>query len=129
MCYVGFSIQIYPTEEQKNKIKEYFGASRFVYNLGIDLENEEYERSGNFLNNFDLDSKFTELRKNPKYKWLKEFETSSMRFILHDVVYGFKMFFYKYNRKPKYKNKKDIKQSVAVRNDRIYIGEEYITIP
>lgn len=129
MCYVGFSIQIYPTEEQKNKIKEYFGASRFVYNLGIDLENEEYERSGNFLNNFDLDSKFTELRKNPKYKWLKEIETSSMRFILHDVVYGFKMFFYKYNRKPKYKNKKDIKQSMAVRNDRIYIGEEYITIP
>ena len=36
MCYVGFSIQIYPTEEQKNKIKEYFGASRFVYNLGIE---------------------------------------------------------------------------------------------
>lgn len=129
MCYVGFSIQIYPTDDQKNKIKDYFGASRFVYNLGIDLENEEYEKSGKFLNNFDLDSKFTKLRKKPKYRWLANFETSSMRFILHDVVYGFKMFFSKYNRKPKYKNKKDIKQSMAVRNDRIYIGEEYITIP
>lgn len=127
--YKGYKIKIYPTEIQKNIIAEYFGASRFVYNLGIDLENEEYEKTKGFLNKIDLDTKFTNIRKTPTYKWLQKFETSSMRFILHDVVNGFIMFFNNYNRKPKYKSKKDSNQSMAVRNDRIYIGENSITIP
>ena len=41
---VGYKIKLYPTEEQKQIFKEYFGASRFVYNLGIHLQEEHYKR-------------------------------------------------------------------------------------
>lgn len=127
MNYIGYKVQIFPNKNQIELLTEYFGASRFVYNLGIDLEEQEYLENKGFLNKIDISTKFTELRKN--FKWLQKYETSAMRLALHTVVEGYLLFFKKYNKKPKKKTKKDAYQSTAVRNDRIYIGEDEITFP
>ena len=42
--HIGYKIKLYPTKEQEQIFKEYFGACRFVYNLGIDLQNKHYEK-------------------------------------------------------------------------------------
>ena len=33
--YIGYKIKLYPTPEQEAIFKDYFGACRYVYNLGI----------------------------------------------------------------------------------------------
>lgn len=127
--YKGFRIILYPNEDQKKLIHQYFGASRFVYNLGIDLEKEKYKLDGGFLNKIELDSEFTKIRKKKGFRWLNKFETSSLRFILHDVVLAYNNFFKKISRYPRYKKKKKAKQMMAIRNDRMYIGKNSVTLP
>ena len=97
MDYIGYKVQLFPNKNQIELLTEYFGASRFVYNLGIDLEEKEYLENKGFLNKIDISTKFTELRKN--FKWLQKYEMSAMRLALHTVVEGYSLFFKKYNKK------------------------------
>ena len=87
--YVGYRIKMYPTEEQKKTFEKYFGACRFVYNLGIDLQEEHYEASKNddsvkykTLSHYDLINKLTSLKKEDKYYWLNDFDSTSLKLVL-----------------------------------------------
>ena len=43
--YIGYKIKLYPTPEQEEIFKDYFGACRYVYNLGIDICNDNYQKA------------------------------------------------------------------------------------
>ena len=47
---IGLKIQLYPNPETIETLKEYFGASRYVYNYVINREKDEYLATGKFLN-------------------------------------------------------------------------------
>ena len=40
--FVGYKVILYPTNDHKKVFNEYFGLSRFIYNLAIDIEEEYY---------------------------------------------------------------------------------------
>lgn len=125
--FVGFSIQLYPTDEQKELLYKYFGVSRYVYNWALNKELEEYQKSNWFLREFELNKIFT------KYKndniWLKEFDSTSLKIKLFDLVKAFKRFFDRQNNFSKFKSKKDCIQSMAVRSDTMSIYDDYVNIP
>ena len=45
----AYLIEIKPTTEQINKIRQTIGVCRYVYNLYISKNKEAYESEGNFL--------------------------------------------------------------------------------
>ena len=59
--YVGYKVEIFPTEEQKSIFNRYFGTARYVYNLGIDIDN-------NFKPDFVVDDGKKDIVKSLKEK-------------------------------------------------------------
>ena len=127
--FVGFKIQIYPNEEQKEIFNKYFGVSRYVYNYAIDEEEREYEENNGFLRKFDLNNRFTEFKNREENSWLLDYDSTTLKIVLFDVVNAYKMFFAKSTNYPKYKRKKDYNQSYPIRPERMSIHDGYIRIP
>lgn len=125
--YIGFSIQLFPTNDQKKILSKYFGVSRYVYNWALDMEIEEYNKSGGFLGKFELNNLFTEYKK--KESWLTNYDSTSLKIALFDLVNAFKRFFSRQNRFPKYKSRKNYIQSMAIRSDTLTIEPEKIRVP
>lgn len=125
--YVGFSIQLFPTNEQKQLLAKYFGASRYVYNWALDMEIMEYEKSKGFLHKFELNNLFTQYKK--KETWLNSYDSTSLKIIIFDLVNAFERFFNRQTKFPKYKSRKNYIQSMALRSDTLTILQDKIRAP
>lgn len=122
--YIGYKIRLNPTKEQIQIFNKYFGMRRFVYNLGINLQEENYITQSNgykTLSFYDLCKYITNLKENDNYNWLSFFNSNSIRIVLKDLLFGYKSFFEKRNNKPVYKTKKKSKKSFPIRSDRLKI--------
>lgn len=123
----GFTIRLFPTEEQKNIFDEYFGVSRYIYNWAIDKEQEEYLNTGGFISAYSL---FSDLSKIKETKdWMKKFDSTALKLRISDAINAYRKFFKKKVRHPRYKTKKDSAQMFCVRSDRLRIQESEIRIP
>ena len=131
---VGYKIRLYPTKEQEHLFYEYFGMSRFVYNLCIDLQEEHYQNHKDDedyspLGKKDLRDKITFLETKDEYKWLKEYNVESLRAVIDDCLRAYELFrdITRKNEKPKYKSRKSKKQFYS-RPDRITITNDYVKL-
>lgn len=50
----SYKIEINPTQEQKSKIHQTIGVSRFIYNFYISHNKEVYEKEGRFVSGMDF---------------------------------------------------------------------------
>ena len=129
--YVGYKIRLNPTEEQIQIFNKYFGMVRFVYNLGINLEEQHYfSQNGKYktMSFYDLCTIFTELKLIYEYVWLNQFNIHSIRIVLRDLVDAYKKFFDGHCYKPKYKTRKKSKKSFPVRSDRLSVYNDHVKI-
>lgn len=42
---IGYKIKLYPTKEQEEIFNDYFNAARAVYNIGINIRNNNYNNN------------------------------------------------------------------------------------
>ena len=127
--FIGHKIKLYPTEEQKKILNKSFGFYRWIYNWAIDAIQDNYHNTGNFINYLDICNKFTIIRNDPEYEWLKEFPINSARIALRSAIKAFRFFFSKRNRFPKYKSKRKSKMTFGVRGERVVIRDNgYLSI-
>lgn len=121
--YVGYKIEIHPTEEQKSIFNRYFGTARYVYNLGIDIQKEYYEKNKRYLRFYSLNKEFIKLKHTKEYSWLTGFDATSLKLVLQDVCNAYDL--HKKNRKhygkPRYKSKKKSKFQFPIRSDTMSI--------
>ena len=47
----GFKVRLYPTKEQELKFIQFCGASRFIYNWTIKLQDDNYKNGNKFIDN------------------------------------------------------------------------------
>lgn len=132
--YVGYKIRLNPIEEQIQIFNKYFGMRRFVYNLGINLQEENYLNEStekHLLSSFTLNRMIVEIKKLDSFKWLNDFDNSSIRAALADSVNAYLLYFNHntINGKPKYKSKKRSKKTFFVRQDRIAIYKNRVRLP
>ena len=133
--YIGYKIKLYPTPEQEEIFNEYFGACRYVYNLGIDIHRKHYQEvkdsdlKRKSLTFFALNNKFTQLKKEDQYQWLNNYDSTSLKIVLKDVICAYKMFFSQQCNYPKYKKKKNHHKMFPIRDDRLAITKDTIRIP
>ena len=121
-----YSIRIYPTKEQEEKIINHINACRFVWNKLIEIEETNREDGNKFLREFDLKRLIPEIKRDNE--WLKEISSSSMQIVCSEVVKAYIRFFDKIANHPKFKRKKERNKSYPLCENRFYFEEKVVQI-
>lgn len=111
MMYKSFKFKIYPTEEQKERIRSTFGCVRFIYNKMLEDKIEYYKKTGEFLNK-------TPAQYKNEFSWLKNVDSYALLYANASLEKAFKNFSknkISYNF-PKFKSKKNSKRRYSTYN-------------
>ena len=105
----AYKIEINPTDEQKSKIHQTIGVSRFVYNFYIAHNKEVYEKEGKFVSGMDFSKWLNNeyIPKNQDMKWIKEVSSKATKQAIMNGDKAFRDFFKKAKGFPKFKKKKN----------------------
>ena len=116
----AIKIRLYPTETQQITINKLLGCCRLVYNCCLDHRNKIYEEtkeSGSLSKSYNY---FCELKEMEQYSFLKtDSHSKVIQQSLRDQDTSFKNFFTKKSKFPRFKSKKDNKQSCRFPKDAI----------
>ena len=116
----AIKIRLYPTKTQQTTINKLLGCCRLVNNLCLEHRNKTYQEtkeSGSLSKSY---SYFCELKEMEEYSFLKtDAHSKVIQQSLRDQDVAFKNFFTKKSDFPKYKSKKDNKQSCRFPKDAI----------
>ena len=116
----AIKIRLYPTDTQQTTINKLLGCCRLVYNCCLDRRNKIYEEtkeSGSLSKSYNY---FCELKEMEQYSFLKtDSHSKVIQQSLRDQDTAFKNFFTKKSKFPKFKSKKDNKQSCRFPKDAI----------
>ena len=105
----AYKIEIDPTAEQKSKIHQTIGVSRFIYNFYIAHNKEIYEREGKFVSGMDFSKWLNNeyIPNNQDIKWIKEVSSKATKQAIMNGDKAFRDFFKKAKGFPKFKKKKN----------------------
>ncbi|EJT6165028.1 transposase [Clostridium perfringens] len=105
----AYKVEINPTDEQKSKIHQTIGVSRFVYNFYIAHNKEVYEKEGKFVSGMDFSKWLNNeyIPKNQDMKWIKEVSSKATKQTIMNGDKAFRDFFKKAKGFPKFKKKKN----------------------
>lgn len=109
-----YKYRIYPTKEQEDLFLKHFNNVRFIYNWGLEKKIKEYEQNNKSLSYFNLAKELTVLKQNKQYSWLYEVANSSLQQSLRHLDNAFTKFFREKKGFPKFKSKKNNKQSYTL---------------
>ncbi len=103
----SYKTEINPTSEQKQIINRTIGVCRYVYNFYLAHNQEIYKNEKRFVSGMDfskwLNNEF--IPNNPKFHWIKEVSSKSVKQSIMNAERAFKNFFRGNSRFPKFKKK------------------------
>lgn len=105
----AYKIEINPTDEQKSKIHQTIGVSRFIYNFYIAHNKEVYEKEGKFVSGVDFSKWLNNeyIPNNQDKKWIKEVSSKVTKQAIMNGDKSFKDFFKGTKGFPKFKKRKN----------------------
>ncbi len=112
--FKAFKYRLYPTKSQKTAIAQHLGCTRWVYNYALDKKVKAYESEGKTLSRFEIQSDLPKLKKQQATAWLSEVNSQSLQASLEHLDNAFRKFFKKTGGFPKFKSKKDNRQSFQI---------------
>ena len=130
----GIVVKLYPDESMEDKINQNIGNARLTWNKLL----EEYQETFEFFKQ----QGYTKLQCNQKtfntmlnmlktqYPFLYESESSSLQQVYRDLITAFNRFFNNTSAYPRFKSKKNPKQSFRIQNNNnIKIQDNIIVLP
>ncbi len=130
MKYRAYKYRLYPNEEQKVLIAKHFGSCRFIYNYALDKKVRAYQTDKTNLSRFDIQADLPNMKKSEEYCWLKEVNSLSLQASLANLDSAYTKFFREHKGFPRFKSKKDSKQSFSIpQNTRVDFENGRIFIP
>lgn len=119
----AYKVRIYPNKVQEQILLQTIGACRFVYNFYLNLQVNAYMQTGKNITYADLSRDLTILRNSSEYPWLKEVQATPVQQSLRKLEVAYSRFFRKQSNLPKFKSKRDVRQSFSKPRDwRIHNG-------
>ncbi|MFR9025605.1 MAG: RNA-guided endonuclease InsQ/TnpB family protein [Clostridium perfringens] len=105
----AYKIEINPTDEQKSKIQQTIGVSRFIYNFYIARNKEIYEKEGKFVSGMEFSKWLNNeyIPNNKEMNWIKEVSSKATKQAIMNGDKAFKDFFKKAKGFPRFKKKKN----------------------
>jgi len=108
----AIKIKIYPRKHQKELIEKHFGCCRVIYNYGLERKIKTYTETKKSISVYAIQKEIPKLREDKE--WLGEVNAQSLQQSLKDLDSAFSHFFRKNNAFPKFKSRKNPKQSFRV---------------
>ena len=126
----GYKMRIYPNKVQAILINKTLGCSRFVFNQGLALRNDNY-KNGLPANYKATNDKLNELKADEDTSFLKEVDSIALQQSLRDLDTSFRNFFSKKSKYPKFKSKRNYNQSYRTINqgNNIRFDGNHIKLP
>lgn len=104
----AYKTEIKPTKEQITLIHKTIGTCRYVYNLYLQKNKEQYEKDSSFLSGYDFSKWMNNIHsKQEEYKWIKEVSSKAVKQAIMNGDKAFKRFFKKQSSFPRFKKKSD----------------------
>lgn len=121
-------VRLKPNKAQAKFIYQNFGASRFIYNWGLEQlnkyreENKDKEKKDRAKrpSAFDLKKELTRLKNTTEeYAWLKEVDSQLFKYVFANLDNAFKRFSARQAKYPKFKSKRDSRQAYSTKSTKI----------
>lgn len=128
----AFKFRIYPNKEQIQQIEQTFGNCRFVYNYYLNKKIKLYKEEKKSFNYYNCANDLTKLKNEEPYQWLKLTDSTAYQSSLKNLETAYQKFFKEQAGFPKFKSKKNNKQSYKtknVNNSIRQIDSRYLQIP
>ena len=124
----AIKIRLYPNVTQATQINKLLGCYRVVYNQCLARKIKSYEENKVSENRTTL-SHFIhhELLKDDNFVWLREQNTKVLKQAVNDMLSAYKNFFERHTGYPRFKKKKDNKQSCRFELGAISKRNDYTT--
>jgi putative transposase len=130
MIYKAFKYRIYPNKEQEELILKHMGCSRWIYNYALNKKITSYQETGKGLSRFEIQKDLPNLKRNEETSWLKEVNSQTLQASLENLDKAFTRFFKEKKGFPKFKSKKDNRQSFNIpQNTEIDFDDQKIWLP
>lgn len=110
----GYEYRMYPTEDQEVLLSKHLGSCRWFYNYALNKKIQHYAATKKTLSRFDLQEILPTLKNDVATTWLKEVNSQSLQATLINLDRAYENFFKKTGGFPKFKSKKDSRQSFLV---------------
>ena len=104
MIQKGYKYRLFPNKKQQILLVKHFGATRWIFNYGLQRKIEKYQKEKKNLSCFQISKELPKLKK--ENKWLKEVNAQSLQMSLRNLDNAYTAFFRKLSRFPKFKSKK-----------------------
>jgi putative transposase len=127
----GFRYRLDATKGQEQLFAQFAGASRFLYNRGLELRQKAYETERRSITYFAQNNELVVLKEQESTAWLKEIHSQVLQQALKNLDIAFQNFFHnvKSGKKPgfprfKCKGKRDsfrYPQGVKIEDDHVYL--------
>lgn len=105
----SYKVRIYPNKIQEEKLIKIIGACRWIWNHYLEEKTKEYMETGRNITYKEMSADLTHLRKQTE--WLQEIQHRPLQQSLRNLDGAYNNFFKKHAKLPKFKSKKDSKQS------------------
>lgn len=89
----GFKYRLDPTNGQKQLFAQFAGASRFLYNRGLEQRKTAYEKEGKSIIYFEQNNELVSLKKHEATLWLKDIHSQVLQQALKNLDTAFQNFF------------------------------------
>ena len=125
----AFKFRIYPTKEQELLLQKTFGCVRYVYNYFLARRIKAYKENKETIGLCQCSKELTQLKK--ELEWLKEPDKWALGNTLRDLDDAYSRFFKQQAKYPKFKSKKDHKNSyrTTFQANNIEVTNKTIKIP
>ena len=112
----AIKIRIYPDSVQKDFISKQLGCCRLIYNKLLDYKKTQYEQNKQSISLSQLGKYLTNLKKQDEYLFLNDVYAMCLAQTMQDLLKAYDNFFKQHKGYPKFKSKKDFKQSCIFTN-------------
>jgi len=130
MIYRAYKYRLFPTQQQQELIARHIGCARYIYNYALAKKVSTYQLTGIGLSRFDIQKDLPLLKKAEDTSWLKEVNSQSLQASLENMDKAFTKFFKEKKGFPKFKSKKNNKQSFSIpQNTTVDFDNNTIEIP
>ena len=124
---LGIKVRLFPTNDQEQKMWQSVGTARFIYNLTLAKQEENYENGGKFISDNEFRKEITVLKRTD-LKWLNKVSNNVAKQAVKDACNAYKTFFKGTTDRPKFKSRKKSKPSFYNDTSKLKIKEKSILI-
>lgn len=132
MTLKAYKYRIYPDEQQEQLLIKTFGCVRFVYNYYLNKKIELYRNESKSISKIDCNNHLNQQLKS-EFIWLKEVDKFSLTNSIYRLDTAYQKFFKEHTGFPKFKSKKNNKQSYTTNftnnNIEVDYGKNSIKLP